>query len=152
MRAHVRAAMTGVRACLALGGCGAGTGAPEPGATADLPVVTFPEEADDFPLAGVEGVLELRQGCLVLGGDVVFWPYGATWDQDAEAVVFSDAPHFEDAASAQVGETFSGGGAYYQSPTDFRSWLGDEFADLIDGCRSATDISDVVFAYPSPHG
>ena len=58
-------------------------------------------------------------------------------------------PQFEDAASAQVGAVFTGGGGWYPADTDFRSWRGDEFADPIDKCEEATDIRDVVCAYPA---
>lgn len=136
---------------LMLSACGTAAGETSAsGPASQLPVITYPEEARDYPLAGVEGSLELREGCLVLGGDIVFWPYGATWDEDAEAVVFTDAPQFEDAAPARVDAVFSGGGAYYQTNTDFRSWLGAEFAAPIEGCRKAAHIRDVVYAYPSP--
>ena len=136
-------------ACLTLSAC-----ENEPGqshassADSKTPVITTPEEAKDYPWAGVEGRLELRNGCLVLRGNVVFWPYGATWDEDANAVVFKDAPPFEDAASAPVGAVFSGGGAWYPADADFGSW-GPEFANLIEGCQDATNTKAVVYAYPA---
>lgn len=135
---------------LTLSACGSATGeASRAGAGANSPVIATPEEAKDYPLAEVSGLLELREGCLVLGGDIVFWPYGATWDEDGKAVVFEDAPQFEDAASAQVGAVFTGGGGWYPADTDFGSWRGDEFADPIDKCEEATNIRDVVCAYPA---
>lgn len=149
MRVQVTAVTVSVLACLS--GCGDARGeASAPGAASNLPVITYPEEVNDYPLAGVDGLLELREGCLALGGDVVFWPYGARWDEDAKAVVFHDAPQFEEAAPAQVDVVFSGGGAYYSDDTDFRSWLGDEFAAPIEECQKATDTRDVVYAYPTP--
>ncbi|MCY4725139.1 hypothetical protein NYO98_02535 [Nocardioides sp. STR2] len=114
------------------------------------PVIAMPEEAHDYPLAQVSGLLELREGCLVLGGAVVFWPYGAAWDAENKAVSFEDSPQFEDAAAAPIGAVFTGGGGWYPTDTaSFRSWRGDELADSIEKCQEATGISgDVVYAYP----
>lgn len=152
MRNHAAVTLLSAPACLVLtlSACGSATEeASGADAGAHMPVIPTPEEAKDYPLADVSGLLELREGCLVLGGDIVFWPHGATWDADGKAVVFEDAPQFEDAAAAQVGAVFTGGGGWYPADTDFRSWRGDEFAELIEKCQEATNIRDVVYAYPA---
>lgn len=138
--------------CLALtlSGCGSADDVPPAtGPASNLPVIANPEEDNGYPSAEVSGLLELRNGCLILGGDVVFWPYRATWDADAQAVVFRDAPQFEDAAPATVGAVFTGGGGFYPADTDFRAWRGAEFADPIEKCQTATNTKNVVFAYPA---
>lgn len=152
-RIHVAVASPWALACLVLtlSACGTATGNTS-GADTDegSPVIAMPEEAQDYPLAQVSGLLELREGCLVLGGAIVFWPYGAAWDAENKAVVFEDAPQFEDAAAAPIGAVFTGGGGWYSTDTaSFRSWRGDGFADSIEKCQEATGISgDVVYAYP----
>lgn len=110
--------------------------------SAKTPVITPAEPWEGSPLAEVEGHLALQEGCLLLDSEIVFWPHGTTWDDASRAVVF------EDASPAQVGAQFAGGGGHYSGGTDFTSLLGQESGDAIDECKTKTDASGVVFAYP----
>lgn len=116
--------------------------APDPGVS-ERPVITPSEAWNGHPTAEVDGVLKLRRGCLLLNGEVVFWPKGTGWDPTTRAVTFDGLP------AAPVGEIFRGGGGYYDSGTDFESWLGHETGSAIEGCLSRTNASGVVFAYAS---
>jgi hypothetical protein len=118
-------------------------------ASGPLPVITPADLWQDRPLAGVSGVLTMRDNCLLLGGDIVFWLYGTRWDEEREAVVFDD-----DSAVA-VGEEFDGGGGYsdlrgdVSGPLDVESWLGEDAGAAIRECSEKTGITGLVFAYPS---
>jgi len=107
----------------------------------DLPVITPVEAWDSRPTGQVIGRLTLENGCLVIDGHAVFWPKGTTWDGDTESVV-SDGQVW-----ATVGEEFDGGGGYYDSPVDYREFLGDEPGEAMEGCLDATGAAGAAFAY-----
>lgn len=115
----------------------------------DSPVITETEHANAYPTAEVSGLLTLQGGCLFLDNKPVFWPYGTNWDEEAQAVVFSDAAPFDNAPPASVNATFDGGGAYYPSDTDFESWRGKVFATAIERCLAQAHADVVLYAYPS---
>jgi hypothetical protein len=106
----------------------------------DDPVITIDKPWDAYPAAGIEAVLVLRDDCLLLGDDVVFWPYGTTWDASAQAVVFVNQ------TAAPVGGVFRGGGGEYEPDVDFESLIGTEAADAIRVCLGKTDSAKVLVA------
>jgi hypothetical protein len=107
------------------------------------PIITSVERWDVVPLAQVRGLLAIRGGCLLLGENLVFWPYGTEWDDSAQAVM-SDGQQ----PPALVGEYFSGGGGYYEANGDFRWLLGADGGRTMRGCIDTTNPRGVVFAYP----
>jgi hypothetical protein len=106
------------------------------------PVITADEPWNGYPGAQVDGLLVLRDDCLLLGDDIVFWPYGTTWDATAQAVVFVGHP------PAPVGEVFKGGGGEYGPEVDFESLVGTEAGDAIRSCLRKTDSPGVLVATP----
>lgn len=128
---------------LQMSACGADGAAPESADSVDGPVITPAEPWESYPLAEVGGDLVLREGCLLLGDELVFWPHGTTFDESAGSVVFADGP------SAVVGTSFTGGGGHYPAGTDFSAWLGAETGEAISACQQSTGVSGVVFAYPA---
>jgi hypothetical protein len=77
------------------------------GPVVDGPVFAAGDEGNGVGLTAlVAGRLRMEDGCLLLAGIPVVWPYETTWDADAEAVVLSDG------ARAAVGDEVSGGGGY----------------------------------------
>lgn len=116
-------------------------GGPAADGATDGPVIANAEEWNAYPLALVQGRLELVDGCLLLGDDVVFWPHGTTWDEERQSVEFDDAP------AAAVGARFSGGGGYL-SLENVRGLDGVD-ADAVARCLRDTGAGGAVFAYPS---
>lgn len=136
-------ATTVVTLLLAVSGCGREGAAPGSASPFDGPVITPGEPWEAYPVAEVGGELVLRDGCLLLGDEIVFWPHGTTFDESGGAVVFPDGP------PALVGASFTGGGGHYPADTDFTAWLGDETGEAITRCQQSTGVSEVVFAYPA---
>ncbi|KRF06457.1 hypothetical protein ASG88_20125 [Nocardioides sp. Soil777] len=128
---------------LSASGCGAQRPTEEPVDSSGGPVITPAEPWESYPLAEVGGDLALREGCLLLGDELVFWPHGTTFDESAGSVVFADGP------PAVVGTSFTGGGGHYPAGTDFTAWLGAETGEAISACQQSTGVSRVVFAYPA---
>ncbi|QWF24346.1 hypothetical protein KM427_11990 [Nocardioides sp. LMS-CY] len=128
---------TALLALLAAGGADAPEGA-EAG-----PVITVVEDWNAYPAAQVVGQLREREGCLLIGGSVVFWPQGTTWDGAARAVVQVDG------SRVVVGERFDGGGGWYDPATDFADLLGSsEGARRVATCVDETAAESVVAATP----
>lgn len=92
----------------------------------------------------MSGPLTLVDGCLLLGDEVVFWPRGTTWDEDAQAVTFGGA--FDDAPDAVVSEEFTGGGGHYSVANV--DGLPSLDADVVRQCVEATGAAGVVVAVP----
>ena len=108
------------------------------------PVITLDDGWNAYPTAMVAGRLDLRDGCLLLGDEVVFWPHHTTWDADRQAVQFDG--DFRGAAPAHVGQEFSGGGGFFSSE-DLRRTDGVDVDSLLR-CVRATNADGAVLAYP----
>ena len=89
-------------------------------------------------------VLALTEGCLTIDNFVAVFPYGTSWDEDEQAVAFGG--DFEDSHSVRVGETFRGGGGYYEG--NVRTAFVDVVQDAVDACLEATGFKGVVLAHP----
>ena len=88
------------------------------------PVVAHPDKGDGSGTdALIEGPLTLSSGCLLVGEFPVVWPYGTTWDAEAQAVRLSDGQ------VVALGDQVSGGGGY-----PYLSGLGTEFAEPLADC------------------
>lgn len=110
----------------------------------DGPVIPLGEDWSSYPTAEVTGPLTLVDGCLLLNDDVVFWPHGATWDEDRQAVVFGG--DVEVADPAPVGADFAGGGGFFSAENV--EDLDSLDADALLRCQRETGAAGFVFAYP----
>jgi hypothetical protein len=87
-------------------------------------VVAHPVEGDGSGVTAlIEGPLTMSSGCLLVGEFPVVWPYGTTWDAEAQAVRLSDGQ------VVALGDRVSGGGGY-----PYLSDLGTEFAEPLVDC------------------
>ena len=109
----------------------------------DGPVVAVSSTGAAYPTALVQGDLNLRGDCLMLGNAVVFWPVGTSWDAKSQSVVF--AGDFDGAAP--VGSHFVGGGGVYTPADDFLGGLGAA-GDVLRDCVAATGARHLTLAYP----
>ena len=103
---------------------GDGRGDVDSGSNGSGPVVAHPDRGDGSGTdALIEGPLTLSGGCLLVGEFPVVWPYGTTWDAQAQAVRLSDGQ------VVALGDRVSGGGGYPSL-----SALAAAFADPLAGC------------------
>ena len=94
------------------------------GSNGSGPVVAHPDRGDGSGTdALIEGPLTLSGGCLLVGEFPVVWPYGTTWDSQAQAVRLSDGQ------VVALGDRVSGGGGY-----PYLSDLGTELAEPLALC------------------
>ena len=101
-----------------------GSGDVDSGSNGSGPVVAHPDGGDGSGAdALIEGPLALSGGCLLVGEFPVVWPYGTTWDAQAQAVRLSDGQ------LVALGDRVSGGGGY-----PYLSDLGAEFAEPLADC------------------
>ncbi|MBZ5740285.1 hypothetical protein [Nocardioides mangrovi] len=140
----VGAAAVGVAAVL-VAALVVGLGGSDNSGTTDGPVITLAGDWDGYPAAEVTGRLTLVDGCLLLGRSVVFWPHGASWDADEQAVEFGG--DFDDSTAVTVGAMFTGGGGFFSAGTLSRLTSID--ADALLRCVRTTGADDTVMAYPS---
>lgn len=109
---------------LALTGCGDDSTDSASGSNGTGPVVAHPAAGDGSGHAAlIEGPLTMSGGCLLVGEFPVVWPYGTTWDEDAQAVRLSDG------RVVALGDRVSGGGGY-----PYLSDLRSEFAKPLADC------------------
>lgn len=93
------------------------------GSSVDGPVVAHPSEGDGSGSEALtEGPLTMSGGCLLVGEFPVVWPYGTTWDAEAETVRLSDG------RAVALGDRVSGGGGY-PYVRDLRTELAEPLAD-----------------------
>ncbi|MGB7979798.1 MAG: hypothetical protein WCF36_03270 [Candidatus Nanopelagicales bacterium] len=101
-----------------------GSGDVDSGSNGSGPVVAHPDGGDGSGNdALLEGPLTLSGGCLLVGEFPVVWPYGTTWDSQAQAVRLSDGQ------VVALGDRVSGGGGY-----PYLSDLGTELAERLALC------------------
>lgn len=111
------------------------------------PVITRSEDPPAYPLALVRGSLSLRDGCLMVGDNVVFWPVGTTWEPETESVTFGEV--FEGAPSVSVGSRVEFGGGVIGGRADLQEVLdGDRARDALLACLEATGAESASFVYP----
>ena len=114
---------------------------------ANGPVIRRSEDPPAYPLALVRGSLNLRDGCLMVGENVVFWPVGTTWEPETESVTFGEV--FEGAPSISVGSRAELGGGVIGGRTDLQEVLDDDRArDALLTCLEATGAESASFVYP----
>lgn len=111
------------------------------------PVITHLQgEEAPYPTARIEGRLSLREGCLLVGDAVVFWPADAGWDAKGQAVTFGG--DFQGAAPAKVGSPFQGGGGVFALADDQTGMLLAKNYSALRECATKTGVDAVVMAYP----
>lgn len=134
-------------ALLALNACGNDDsdsvtgGSAETALTTEGPVIALVDEWNGYPLAGYDNAaLSVRNGCLLVDGDVAFWPHGTAWDPRSSEVVISD-----DIRLGLDDKPDLGGGGY-SLDTDW-SWLGSAVASRVEGCleKTGADAARVVY-------
>ena len=135
----------GLLACsMWLMGCAA-SGA-ESSSRADPVITRVADPRIPYPLAKVEGTLSLEQGCLMINGEVAFWPAGTTWDAENRSVRFGG--DFQGAAPVSVDARFTGGGGLWPAGHDLR-WMLDKDAEAaIRDCLARTGATCAVLLYP----
>jgi len=130
-----------------MAGCGDDDTAPA--ASGPLPVITPAGQWNSRPEAQVRGPLTLREDCLLLDGQIVFWLHGTRWDDAEQAVIF------EEGDPVRVGEDFDGGGGHWDlggdvdGPLDVEAWLGADAGAAVRSCAERTGVTALVLAYPS---
>lgn len=114
--------LTGVAAVAVIAlapGCGGG------GTTSDtMPLATYPPAGEGSDGAALGGVLELRDGCVIVGGDdpiIPVFPNTVSWDVQAESVVYADGTRLA------MGERIMLGGGFVEDGVP-------SFADVPSAC------------------
>lgn len=78
---------------------------------ASSPVNYRSDDPSVYPLALMRGSLTLREGCLMLGEDVLVWPAGTAWESDTASVTFGGSsmacPASRSAIECHSAEAFS---------------------------------------------
>jgi hypothetical protein len=103
------------------------------GITIDGPVVAHDRGWGLGPSSGMDavvgGTLDYRDGCLLLGGDVVVWPDGTEWDAEREAV------RLDDGTVLHVGDTvLGGGGMAAEGRRQVQAWKRGESGRALAPC------------------
>ena len=121
-----------------------GPGPSEATGVVDGPVVAVSMTGGAYyPDALVQGNLNLRGDCLMLGNAVVFWLAGTSWDARSRSVVFSG----DFAGAASVGSHFVGGGGVFTATDDFLRGLGAA-GEVLRDCATATGAQHLTLTYP----
>lgn len=122
---HVRLSAANVLLVALVAACGDGdrTGV-DSSSIGNGPVVGHPAKGDGVGMTAlIDGLLTMSQGCLLVGEFRVVWPYGTTWDAEAQAVRLSDSQ------VVALGDRVRGGGGFLHL-----SDLGTEFAEPLADC------------------
>lgn len=112
------------------------------------PVIYRSDDPSVYPLALMRGSLTLREGCLMLGEDVLIWPAGTAWESDTASVTFGG--QFDGVPSLSVGDRVSLGGGVLGGSADVRNVLDDDepARDALLACLAATGAKSASFVYP----
>lgn len=129
--------------CLLAGGALTACGGDETEVTVSGPVIVqVVDESDTMAAALIEGVLELRDGCLYVGDGLLALGTRATWDAARQRV------DFEDGASWLVGDEITAGGGSYSTVGDAADVFADEAVDALRACTGTAD-QPVTWGTPS---
>ena len=110
-------------------------------------VTRVQDPASPYPGAQVHGRLTLRNGCLIFGDGVVFWPAETGWDSERQAVTFGG--DFEGAPPASINTMFKGGGGVYEASDLVGGLLSDGSLAALDDCLKKLGTDRLVLAYPA---
>ncbi|MEP7739670.1 hypothetical protein ABKW28_18655 [Nocardioides sp. 31GB23] len=99
-----------------------------------------------YPTAGISGRLDLREGCLMIGQSVVFWPPGTSWDESRREVVFEG--DFQGSPNALVDSIFTGGGGTFAWRDDLNGVLIGDAEVALRECINKTGATHALLAYP----
>lgn len=88
----------------------------------------------------------MRDGCLMIGEGVVFWPAGTSWDEAKHEVEFGG--DFNGSPSARVGSTFDGGGGLFDVEGDMSGVLSTHAEIALRECLDLTGATRTLLAYP----
>ena len=89
----------------------------------------------------------MRNGCLMIGDGVAFWPAGTSWDDAKREVVFGG--DFRGSPNAPVDATFTGGGGLVALQDDLSRMLSTDANAALQACITKTGASHAVMAYPA---
>lgn len=128
-------------------GAGAEASTREHGSAADPVFTATADPRRPYPAARVIGRLQLREGCLMIGNNVAFWPAGTSWDVTKRRVVFGG--DFQGAPPVDVGAIFDGGGGVWSPGDNLSGVLSDAEAAAVRNCLERTGARGAVFAWPS---
>lgn len=124
-----------------------GTGTADSSAEATSPVITRVADSKiPYPAASLSGRFSLRDGCLMIGDGVVFWPAGTTWDAAQREVVFGG--DFRGSPNARVDSTFTGGGGVFALGDDLSGVLGSDSEAALRACIERTGAMTALMVYP----
>jgi len=111
------------------------------------PVITRVADSKiPYPAGSLHGRLSLREGCLMMGDGVVFWPAGTSWDDAKREVVFGG--DFHGSPNARLDATFTGGGGIVALEDDLSRTLSTGAAAALRECIDRTGATHAVLAYP----
>lgn len=80
----------------------------------------------------VGGTLTYDDGCVLLSGDVVVWPDGTSWDEEATVVRLGDGTEIH------VGDSVTGGGGMAAEGRHKGSWIESENGRELAECLAPT--------------
>lgn len=124
-----------------------GTGTADSSAEATSPVITRVADSKiPYPAASLSGRLYLRDGCLMIGDGVVFWPAGTSWDAAHREVVFGG--DFRGSPNARVDSTFTGGGGVFALEDDLSGVLSSDSEAAMRECINKTGATKALLVYP----
>lgn len=125
---HLRLAAANLLLLAAVAGCGDDDSADvDSSSNGNGPVVAHTAGGSGGNGALIEGSLTMSGGCLLVSEFPVIWPYGTTWDAEAQAV------RLPDGQVVALGDRVNGGGGY-----PYLSDLGAEFAEPLADCPTNT--------------
>lgn len=126
---------------------GCGTQAANSSAGVASPVITRVADSNiPYPLAELSGRLSLRDGCLMIGDGVLFWPAETSWDGAKREVVFGG--DFHGSPNARVDSTFTGGGGVFALEDHLSGVLSTGAEAALRECINKTGATHALLAYP----
>jgi hypothetical protein len=96
------------------------------------PLMISEGSSEDGMAAEVNGVVALRDGCILVDDNPAVWPEDTSWDAENRSV------RLPNGASVALGQQVYGGGGYYDDMDVVRDLFGDDVADKAAPCLGDT--------------